>query len=624
MLPNTIQCITTLIIRKRNSLRCILSRQRHKVAVKKIFIIIFFLNLQGSYNHLQAQRLSRDIEIGLLTNQVGYLPSSTKTCLVKGSEKTDFEVVEITSGQVAYHGTLVPRQGDFGNYATADFSKVVREGRYYLRADTLRSFPFSISKEVYQPEMNMIVHYFSLQRCGASTTGYLSPCHTDDGIRLDNGRHQDVTGGWHDASDLRKWVSATIYGVMGLARAYILEAPQYRQAILDELYWGNQYFLKMQEPQGYVMDFVGGDLKKHSDNNRWTDNKMDSGGTDIKLVKPNTGISNQLMLVSGDKDDRIIQTQPVEMMAQYNFITAEAMVARITSKTDPVYSKRCLDAAKKSYAWCLKSCSDTTTGNAGAALQAAIEMYRTTQQQMYRTRVDELFVQLKNLQAKNIRGELSGFFYSSLSNHEPYKNIWNGCQAFIGLSDLVQMFPGDKNVPLWKSMIKDYAEHYLLLLSGKNSFGIVPWGLYEKNDPGGNRKIGKYWYRYFMEPELDWWVGINSNVASAGIGLLKAAIVLKDDPMKASAQKQLDWILGSNPFNSSTMEGVGYNHPVHYAGSSFIPNVPVLPGAVLNGLGGDHEDMPAIGKGDWQISEYWTPMVAYTLWLMAELSANNN
>ncbi|MGZ8557988.1 MAG: hypothetical protein ACXWWC_06645, partial [Chitinophagaceae bacterium] len=57
-----------------------------------------------------------------------------------------------------------------------------------------------------------------------------------------------------------------------------------------------------------------------------------------------------------------------------------------------------------------------------------------------------------------------------------------------------------------------------------------------------------------------------------------------------------------------------------FAGTSFLPNVPLLPGAVLNGLGGDHEDMPVKGKGDWQISEYWTPMVAYTLWLMAELS----
>ncbi|HET9276885.1 MAG TPA: cellulase N-terminal Ig-like domain-containing protein, partial [Flavitalea sp.] len=111
---------------------------------KTIFTIVFLLNL-ASYDFLQAQRLSRDQEIGLLTNQIGYLPSSTKTCLVQGTEKKDFEVVEIPSGQVVYKGTLMPRPGDFGTYASAVFSTVVKEGRYYLRADTLRSFPFSIS-----------------------------------------------------------------------------------------------------------------------------------------------------------------------------------------------------------------------------------------------------------------------------------------------------------------------------------------------------------------------------------------------------------------------------------------------------------------------------------------------
>jgi hypothetical protein len=364
---------------------------------------------------VEAQRLSRDLEMGLLTNQVGYLPSSTKTCLVQGNVKRDFEVVEVTSGEVAYRGTLIPKKGDFGTYSIADFSELTKEGRYYLRADTLRSFPFSISSTVYQQPMNLILNYFAQQRCGPSTTGYLSPCHMDDGIRVDNGKHQDATGGWHDASDLRKWVSATLYGVMGLARAYELEAPQYRTAILDELLWGNQYFLKMQEPAGYVMDFIGGDLQKHSDNNRWTDNKIEKGGMDIKLVTPNTGLSKQLMLVSGTQDDRIIQTQAVEMSAQYNFIIAEAMMAKISLNTDPAYSKRCLDAAKKCYDWCLKTNSDTTITNIGAALQAAVEMSRTTSLPEYRDRATKLAVQLQKLQAADLPGGLSGFFYNSFS-----------------------------------------------------------------------------------------------------------------------------------------------------------------------------------------------------------------
>ena len=157
-------------------------------------------------------------------------------------------------------------------------------------------------------------------------------------------------------------------------------------------------------------------------------------------------------------------------------------------------------------------------------------------------------------------------------------------------------------------------------MTQKNSFGIVPFGLYSGKDPGGSRKEGNYWYRYFMQPLPEWWVGINSNLASAGVGLIKAANVLKDNKLKAIAQKQLDWITGVNPFNSSTIEMVGHNQPKHFPGSTFLPDVPVLPGAVVNGLGGDSNDRPDIGDGDWQISEYWTPMVAYTLWLMAEIS----
>lgn len=585
------------------------------LSLAKAVVVLLF-----SMHNAQAQRLSRDLNVLLLTNQVGYLPSSTKTCAWKGTKSKNFDVVELASGRVVYSGTLVPKAGDFGTYSSADFSEVVKEGHYYLRADTVRSFPFVVASAVYQPEMHKVVSYLSKQRCGASITGYLSPCHVDDGIRLDNGLHQDVTGGWHDASDLRKWVSATIYGVIGLAKAYYTAAPQYQQSMLDEMRWGNQYFLKMQEPQGYVMDFIGGDLKKHSDNNRWTDNQIGSQGTDIKLVRPNAGVSQQPMLVSREHDDRIIQTQPTEMSAQYNFVAAEAMLSRIFLKRDPAYAKRCLDAAKRCLNWCRQSGSDTTADVLGAALQAVIEMHRSTGQPSFYSLAVDLAGKLKSLQAKEPDAGIAGFFYASPSHTEPYKNIWNGCQAFIGLCDLALLFPKDKDIQSWRSMIESYAAGYLFTLAQKNNFGIVPWGLYANTDPGGNRKVGRYWYRYFMQPELEWWVGINANIASAGVGLLKAAVVLRDNKLKATAQKQLDWILGFNPFNSSTMMGTGFNQPVLFGGSSFLPSVPALPGALMNGLGGSHEDMPTIGSGDWQVSEYWTPMAAYTLWLMAELS----
>jgi hypothetical protein len=119
-----------------------------------------------------------------------------------------------------------------------------------------------------------------------------------------------------------------------------------------------------------------------------------------------------------------------------------------------------------------------------------------------------------------------------------------------------------------------------------------------------------------------WWVGINANLASAGVGLLKAAKVLKDDSMRAVAQSQLDWILGANPLSSSTIVGFGYNHPKQYVQKGYFnPPTPQIPGAVMNGLGGTPGDEPALYDSTYHTAEYWTPMVALTMWLLAMLQS---
>jgi hypothetical protein len=596
----------------------------------RISVLLFLIFIEGTILEIKAQRLSRDLNVDLLVNQVGYVPQAGKTFVTKGIKYGKFEVIDLETQKVAYTGVFKPDPGDFGEYSTGDFSALAKEGHYYIKSDTLRSYPFAINSSIYQSPMNLIVTYFSHQRCGSSISGYLSPCHLDDGIRLDNGKYQDVTGGWHDATDLRKWVSATIYGMVGLSKTYELqdEKNKSREKILDELMWGNQYFLKMQEPQGYVMNFIGGDIDhplaygKWITDNRWTDNHIGKGGGEIKLVTPTTGKSDWKMLIYGEDDDRIIQTDPVDIVAQYNFITSEAIMARITKADNSEYSEKCLYAAIKCFDWCKKTDKETDAGILGASIQAAIEMYKTTNKDLYRDFAVEQAEQLKKLQLRNQGFGISGFYLTSLANQEPFKDIWHGCMEFISLCDLIQIFPAHKNVPEWRKIITEYSNNYLCLMSQKNSFGIVPYGLYTKQDPGGNRKVGDYWYRYFMQPELRWWVGINANIASAGVGLMKAANILNDPKLKAVAQKQLDWIIGVNPFKSSTLIGLGYNHPDHYTGASsaFNPPTPVMAGAVMNGLGGDKEDQPIIGDGNYSISEYWTPMVAYTLWLMAEIS----
>jgi len=590
----------------------------------RMLVLFSLILMQGRNLELKAQRLSRDLNVDLLVNQVGYVPQAGKTFVTKGIINAKFDVINLETQKVAFTGSIKPNPGDFGEYSVGDFTSLTQEGHYYIKSDTLRSYPFAISKTVYQKPMNLIIGYFSLQRCGPSTTGYLAPCHLDDGIRSDNGKHQDVTGGWHDASDLRKWVDATVFGMIGLGKTYELEDEKNKNkdAILDELKWGNLYFLKMQEPQGYVMSFIGGGLKENADNNRWTDSEIGPDGGTLGFIKPNAGKASANLYIFGNNDDRVIQTRPLGMVGQYNFITSEALMARITKAKDASYSQKCLQAAINCFDWCTKNSKGVNAGTIGASIQASVEMYKTTKKDIYKNFAVDQASQLKKLQSNNLDGVIGGFFFTSASNQEPYKQISNGCIEFISMCDLINTFPNHADVSSWKEIITNYANQYLLLMSQKNSFGIVPYGLFSKQDPGGNRKVGNYWYRYFMQPELSWWVGINANLASAGVGLIKASSILNDPKLKALGQKQLDWIIGVNPFNSSTIISVGYNQPRRFLnGNEFIPATPVLPGAVMNGLGGSKDDQPnLILENNFQQSEYWTPMVAYTIWLMAEIS----
>lgn len=296
-------------------------------------------------------------------------------------------------------------------------------------------------------------------------------------------------------------------------------------------------------------------------------------------------------------------------------------MARITKTDDDAYSARCLEAARKCFGWCINEKYDLNPGIIGASIQASLELYKSTDEVSFKEFAINQAKELTKYQDDNSINTVTGFYYSSTDKKEPYKNIWNGCMEFYALSDLTVLFPDHTDAGTWRQMLQRYANNYLKVISERNNFGIVPYGIFTEKDPGGNRKLGNVWYRYAMQPNPDWWVGINANLAASGIGLVKASYVLDDPKLRAFAQRQLDWILGTNPFNSSTLIGVGYNHPKHFPGSTFYPQTPVIHGAVMNGLGSDEEDVPQIGTGNWQISEYWTPMVAYTLWLMAELES---
>ena len=112
----------------------------------RIMAIIFLLSAINGIQEIKAQRLSRDLNVDLLINQVGYVPAAGKNLVAKGKADGKFEIVDLETQMVVFTGFFHPEQGDFGDYSVGDFSELKREGHYYIKYDTLRSWPFAISQ----------------------------------------------------------------------------------------------------------------------------------------------------------------------------------------------------------------------------------------------------------------------------------------------------------------------------------------------------------------------------------------------------------------------------------------------------------------------------------------------
>ena len=557
----------------------------------------------GLHQHLASSVFASTEPPKLLVNHVGFTPAGAKLCIQPGTEAAMYRVTIAANDRVVLEGRFRPFSGDHGDYALADLSALREPGRYEVRCEATGSrADFEIGPDVYIAPVKKCIGYFAVQRCGDSKTGHHAPCHLDDGRRSDTGEHLDVSGGWHDACDLRKWVSATIYGMLGLSRTLDVLGPSRvdRAAILDEMRWGNRYFARMQHADGFVMDYCGGD-----DGNRYTDNQV------------------------GTNDDRVIHVEPCELPAQFHFVTAQASLARHFRADDPEYARNCEQAARRCLKWCAEKRAPGAAPSLAAGILACLELHRATNAPQLLETAAGFASKLIALQARDAASRdagVAGFFWRAPDSREPYRDIMHGNLPLIALTELLDQAPEHRDAPAWADAVRQHTD-YLFSLSGRSVFWIVPFGLYVNADPGGNRRVGPYWYRWTMKPRNetatpDWWVGINAHLASNGIGLIKASRVLDEPKLAAMAQRQLDWIQGANPFDASTVTDVGRNQPKLYVTNQFHPTTPAVPGGVMNGLGGDAEDRVVLDAGDYHTCEYWTPMVAYTMWLMSELSRN--
>jgi hypothetical protein len=459
------------------------------------------------------------------------------------------------------------------------------------------SVPFFIQPDVWRRTLPKAVGYYRYQRCGVEVPNVHPACHLDDARRRDNGKHVDVTGGWHDAGDLRKWMSATMMNGIALLRLARNLGEHWDPAgsglkpLLEEVKWGNRYFLKMQDTDGLVWADTAGGVGGDNSDNHWTDNRV--GTDDDRYINPGKHGFNQAL-----------------------FIALEAMAAQAWRDVEAPYARTCLDAATR--------CWQASKRDTGAAkemawwLIAALEMHRATRQDAYAKAAGQLADRLLGLQTADFiagQKQFRGFWRASERSENPYNDAVHSAIPGIALLEAAAAFPEHPDAKRWRDAVRLHLDEYALPLAGLSGYAVIPFGVFVGSPTAELYRplAGDLTYRYFMPTRLQhWWLGMTSHLECYALLLGMAAAAFGKREYRDLAYRQLEWVMGANPFGACLMTGEGMHNP--YPHSRFVG---LIPGGILNGIAGNPKDEPVLDTEygfDWRTCEYWSPHNAWYIW----------
>jgi hypothetical protein len=568
--------------------------------------------------------------VKIFVNHLGFTTDDMqKQAVIHGDEGfTEFAVVDLNKmgyneigpnqqeNQYALKGKLQSYRTDRGSYFIADFSSLRKAGIYMITINNqYNSVPFQIRDDVYTRTMRKAFGYIHIQRCGQEVSGYHGPCHLDDGIRRDTGEYLDTTGGWHDAGDLRKWMAHSMLLGVGISQIRRRVNPSWysfnsnENDLLNELRWGNAYFLKMMDSTGRIYNDVAAGIGGDNSDNHWTDNKI------------------------GTEDDRYVKTE-YHPEVQWEFIYLEAMISDIFKDCDHSYSDKCLDASVKALNFLdehpeFKVKSNTWTFSYAQAkftawsLLAYKELYMATGADCYLQALNSAVKALLDLQEKAYafnQNRIRGFWYCDSKREKIFKDLRDSGIILISLCEVYPLLePNSELKNDCGEAIKLYCGDYVTPLVQTNSFGIMPYGLFTEDvtDETYRTVAGDLKYRFFAPTKTPFYLGLTSHLLSHAVGLRMAGVLFKQNNWLNIAQNQVEWVMGRNPQNACLMTGEGINNP--YPHSRFLG---LIPGGIMNGYVGLEDDEPFLDMNyqmDWRTTEYWSPHTCFYLWYLSLL-----
>jgi endoglucanase len=495
---------------------------------------------------------SRDGAPAIRLNTLGYLPAARKQASVTEAAQ-GFSVVRVADGESVLVGTLIgpATNSDTGeSLYTADFSALTEPGEYRLRIDGIgESEPFRIDADLYVEPYQLVARAMYLMRCGTAVhvehAGVVfehDACHLDDG-HLDrvvgddtpaDERQRTATGGWHDAGDYNKYVVNAGVTVGTMLRAWHDFQPQVEAIDLDipesdgplpdllaEVRWELEWLLTMQGEDGSVYH---------------------------KLSAANySGYG----MPDDEREPRFYGEWGTQATA--SFVAMMAAAAREFRPYDKEFADRCLDAAKRSYAF-LQSHPDyrrpsqegfSTVGydngdrtDWSARLWAAAELWEATGDA---AALEDFETRAKSLRParrwRRNRGDdeepppqdqLQGKFEANWDWSNPHN---------LGLLVYLESKRAGRDAELVEQLRRNLLETADQIVSVRDGHGYA-------------RPLGERYY----------W-GCNGTVARQAV-LLEAARCIDAKPeYRAATLDAVNHLLGRNPYGRSFITGLGSNPP---------------------------------------------------------------
>lgn len=562
---------------------------------------------------------------GIFINHLGFLCRSVKTFVAEQGPVRKFMIQDMSkvakenlgeyeNWQTVFTGKLEEFNGAMGNYLLGDFSEMTRPGIYriVLPDESGHSYQFSISDGIFHPLVRFFVDFVHNWRSGDYSNPWRTKGHLDDAIRSDNGKYWDVSGGWYDAGDTRKWMTMSVLPVLafldlhekpGFNRNHIAGEKISDDDMITEAVWGIRFILKMQDPEtGMIYEEVGagGDARKKPGMTWWYDNHSGC------LADNSQNHFTDNILNSGD--ERLIRVN-YNPIVQYTNLTI-LLKSGLTLKTShPGLAGECFKAAKRIW--------DFTKTR-----QANDPLHHWTSVRAWRLSGGILLKSLDWIsegELEHLADELLanfdpylGFWHMDDQLADPYRGVLHSAQPVIALLQLLNILPESNNKDKVIQLLLTTWEKYIYPMTKTNPFGIMPYGCYleKKTEIDRYRPFrDRYLFRFFMPDHSLQRInhGLGGHWTSWAHALALMGQYFNNGDMLKASWDQLFWLWGANPLNSCMVSGIGYNNPMPH--SRFLGT---YPGGFCVGPRGNAEDKIEIdlnARAEWSSTEYWlTPL----------------